>query len=185
MENLFVDAICQAAVEVLGEKEAFTTLKEMGFPTLIPADASRFSLEDMGMVLARKYNPQTAMGLLIRMGRASLIFLRRYFSDISELGSIENRLKPLDKRFLSSLGVLAQRVSSELSQPTSVSAQDVLSFTWQVRSAQQTYASYYYFGLLEEFCTWLDSRKTYQLSCANDDAISNAYQINLTIKDPQ
>ena len=80
------------------------TLKEMGFPTLIPADASRFSLEDMGMVLARKYNPQTAMGLLIRMGRASLIFLRRYFSPIfpNWAASITD-LKPLDKRFLSSL----------------------------------------------------------------------------------
>jgi hypothetical protein len=185
MENLFVDAICQAAVEILGEKEAFTTLKEMGFPTLIPADAPRFSLEDMGLVLARKYNPQTAMGLLIRIGRASLIFLRRYFSDISELGSIENRLKPLDRRFLSSLNVLAQRVSSELGQSTHVSAQDALSYSWQVRSTQQTYACYYYFGLLEEFCTWLDSRKTYQLTYADLDPISDAYQFNLTIKDPQ
>jgi hypothetical protein len=185
MENLFVDAICQAAVEILGEKEAFTTLKEMGFPTLIPADASRFSLEDMGMVLARKYNPQTAMGLLIRMGRASLIFLRRYFSDISELGSIENRLKPLDKRFLSSLGVLAQRVSSELDLKADVAAQGGLTYAWQVRSAQQTYASYFYFGLLEEFCSWLDSRKTYQLNYADMDAVSDAYQINLAIKDPQ
>ncbi len=185
MENLFVDAICQAAVEILGEKEAFTTLKEMGFPTLIPADASRFSLEDMGMVLARKYNPQTAMGLLIRMGRASLNFLRRYFSDISELGSIENRLQPLDKRFLSSLGVLAQRVSSELDLSAEVAAQAGLTYAWRVRSTQQTYASYYYFGLLEEFCTWLDSRKTYQLIYANSDAASDVYQINLTIQDPQ
>ena len=172
MENLFVDAICQAAVEILGEKEAFTTLKEMGFPTLIPADASRFSLEDMGMVLARKYNPQSAMGLLIRMGRASLIFLRRYFSDISELGSIENRLKPLDKRFLSSLSVLAQRVSSELGQPTHVSMQDALSFTWQVTTPQQTYSLYYHFGLLEEFCSWLDARKDYQLVYADKDESS-------------
>ena len=169
MENYFVDAICQAAVEILGEKEAFTTLKEMGFPTLIPADASRFSLEDMGVVLARKYNPQTAMGLLIRMGRASLIFLRRYFSDISELGSIENRLKPLDKRFLSSLGILAQRVSSELGQPTQVSALNTLSFTWRVQSPEQTYTMYYHFGLLEEFCTWLDARKDYQLVYTGKD----------------
>jgi hypothetical protein len=169
MENYFVDAICQAAVEILGEKEAFTTLKEMGFPTLIPADASCFSLEDMGVVLARKYNPQTAMGLLIRMGRASLIFLRRYFTDISELGSIDNRLKPLDKRFLSSLSVLAERVSSMLGQPVSVSALDALSFIWRVQSPDQVYTIYYHFGLLEEFCGWLDSRKDYQLVYAADD----------------
>ena len=185
MENLFVDAICQAAVEILGEKEAFATLKEMGFPTLIPADVSRFSLEDMGMVLARKYGPQTAMGLLIRVGRASLIFLRRYFSDISELGSIDNRLKPLDKRFLSSLEALARRVSSELDLSAEVMAQGGLTYAWQVGSAQPIYASYYYFGLLEEFCTWLDSRKTYQLVYADMDANSDGYQINLTIQDPQ
>ncbi|BBB49412.1 hypothetical protein [Pelolinea submarina] len=185
MENYFVDAICQAAVEILGEKEAFTTLKEMGFPTLISADASRFSLEDMGVVLARKYNPQTAMGLLIRMGRASLIFLRRYFSDISELGTIENRLKPLDKRFLSSLGVLAQRVSSELDLSAEVAAQGGLTYAWQVQPAQQTYAIYYHFGLLEEFCTWLDSRKNYQLNYAGSEAGSDSCQITLTVKDPQ
>ena len=160
-------------MEILGEKEAFTTLKEMGFPTLIPADASRFSLEDMGVVLARKYNPQTAMGLLIRMGRASLIFLRRYFSDISELGSIENRLKPLDKRFLSSLGiVLAQRVSSELgSEQLEVAAQEWADLcTWQVRSCcSRPTRSTTTFGLLEEFCTWLDARKDYQLVYTGKD----------------
>ncbi|MDK2979899.1 MAG: hypothetical protein PWQ55_246 [Chloroflexota bacterium] len=169
MENYFVDAICQAAVEILGEKETYAALKAMGLPTLVPADASRFSLEDLGLALAGKYDPQTAMGLLIRIGRASLIFLRRYYNDISELGSIENRLKPLDQRFLSSLEVLAQRVSQELDQKVQVSAEDGLSYLWQVQPAEQTYAIYYHFGLLEEFCTWLDSRRDYHLVHAADE----------------
>jgi len=185
MENYFVDAICQASVEVLGEKETYATLKAMGLPTLVPADASRFSLENMGLALAGKYDPQTAMGLLIRIGRASLIFLRRYFSDISELGSIENRLRPLDKRFQSSLGILAQRVTEELGHPTQVSIQEGLSYTWEVQSLRQTYAIYYHFGLLEEFCSWLDSRKNYQLTYAGNEANLNSSQINLMVKDPQ
>lgn len=170
MENLFVDAICQASVEILGEKEAFGSLKAMGLPTLVPADASCFSLEDLGVVLARKYDPQTAMGLLIRVGRASLIFLRRYYSEISDLGSIDNRLKPLDKRFLISLTRLAECVSSELGQPVSILAQDALSYSWQIQSPDQVYSMYYHFGLLEEFCNWLDSRKDYQLVHAGNDA---------------
>jgi hypothetical protein len=185
MENFFVDAICQATVEILGEKETFTVLKDMGLPTLIPADASRFSLEDMGVVLARRYDPQTAMGLLIRVGRASLIFLRRYFGEISDLGSIENRLQPLDKRFLNSLAVLAKLVSSELDQRVAISARNGLSYSWQVQPVRQTYAVYYQFGLLEEFCNWLDSRKSYQLIFPDQEAIANEYRINLTINNPQ
>lgn len=186
MDSLFSDAICQAAIEILGEKEAFATLKEMDLTALTPAEASRFSLEEMGLIFARKYNSQTAMGLLIRIGRASLIFLRRYFPDISELGGIDNRLKPLDKRFPASLAVLAECVSAELDQPVTVTGVDGLSYTWQIQTQTPIiYSAYYHFGLLEEFCGWLDSRKDYQLVYAADESTSYSADLHIHIREKE
>ena len=71
-------------------------------------------LDSIAAELSANFGEETTRGLLIRMGSASLTFFRKYFSEIAQLGNIENRLKPLDRRFLSSLNSLAAVLSNEM-----------------------------------------------------------------------
>jgi len=180
MDSQFVEAICQAVVEILGEKEAFLVLKEMGVSSFNVADSSRYSLVLMGRELTRKHDRPTAMGLMIRIGRSSLTFIRRYFNQISELGGIDNRLKPINKRFPYSLDILARTASAELGEEIKVIFQPDLSFEWQIMTNDFSFTPYFHFGLLEEFSYWLDARKDYQIVYAADET-DNGFA-NLTIR---
>jgi len=183
MESHFHEAICLAAVEILGEKEAYNVMKAMGISSFSNASSSRYSLAELGRELAHRYDPQIAMGLLIRLGRASLTFLRRSFPMISELGAIENRLKPVDKRFPFSLNVMAEVAGAELGSTITVTGQSGLSYDWKVETADPYFTPYYHFGLLEEFCYWLDSRKDYQIAYAIDPSDSGLADLNIKIKE--
>ncbi len=124
--------------------------------------------------LRANFGEETTRGLLIRMGSASLTFFRKYFSEIAQLGNIENRLKPLDRRFLSSLNSLAAVLTNEMGTEIKVESTNTAHFEWRTIKPKNTpdakiYASYFYFGLLEEFCNWLDARKNYLLNYAPDD----------------
>jgi hypothetical protein len=41
---------------------------------------------------------------------------------------------------------------------------------------------YFYFGLLEEFCSWLDTRKNYILNYAADETIKDLDVITIEIR---
>jgi hypothetical protein len=183
MDSLFIEAICLAAAEILGEKDAYDILKEIGVSSFSAADTSRFTMASFGNALARRYGPQVAMGLMIRIGRASLTFLRRFFPEISELGGIENRLKPLDKRYSDSLGILADLAGGELKDPVKVVDQDGLSFEWQVNTTDPSCTPYYHFGLLEEFCYWLDARKDCRIVYAAEERKAHFAVLSIQIKD--
>ena len=183
MDSLFIEAICLAAAEILGEKDAYGILKEIGVSSFSAADTSRFVMASFGNALARRYGHQVAMGLMIRSGRASLTFLRRFFPVISELGEIENRLKPVNKRFPYSLQILADLTGRELKDPVKVVSQGGLSFEWQVSTADLSYTPYYHFGLLEEFCYWLDARKNCQIVYAVEEGVASFALLSLQIKE--
>lgn len=185
MDSQFIEAVCLAAVEILGEKDAFLILKKTGVRSFTSFDSNLFSLEKLGGELAQKYGAQTAMGLMIRIGRASLTFLRRFFPQISALGEIENRLVPLDKRFPNSLKVLAEVTALELGDEVIVDCTGNLSYDWQINARYQSYTPYYHFGLLEEFCYWLDSRKDYQMIYAADAAVVDSRQIHVNIHEKE
>ncbi len=163
MEAQFLEAICLASVEILGEKEAFQVLKGLGMSSFSALDPSRFTMERYGRELAKRHDDQVAAGLLIRIGRASLIFLRRYYEPIGVLGAIDNRLKPIEKRFPDSLKVLAGEIGGAMSTKVETSAEDALTYSWRLDMPERVFEPYYHFGLLEEFCNWLDSRKDYQI----------------------
>ncbi len=183
MDSQFIEAICLATAEILGEKDAYLILKEMGMSSYSAVDTSSFDLASLGNLLAKRYDPQIAMGLMIRIGRASLIFLRRFFPEISELGSIENRLKPVDKRYPYSLKILADMAKKELKDTIKVLEQDGLTFEWQIASADLFFSPYYYFGLLEEFCYWLDARKKSQIAYAENINEQNVAALAIQIRD--
>lgn len=146
-------------------------------------------LDKVAVELCAFFGEETTRGLLIRMGSASLTFFRKYFPDIAQLGSIENRLKPLDRRFLASLNKLAVVLSGEMGTVFKINSRNATNFEWQnqkslVDSNKPILAPYFYFGLLEEFCSWLDSRKNYILNYAADENQKELDLISIEIRNP-
>lgn len=138
--------------------------------------------------LSAQYGEETARGLLIRMGNASLTFFRKYFSKVAQLGSIENRLKPLDRRFLASLNTLAEVLSCEMGSSLNVNSKGARSYLWQIKKSNGDQIAsqlppYFYFGLLEEFCDWLDTRKNYLLNYAAGENYKDMDVISIEIRD--
>jgi hypothetical protein len=185
MDSKFLEAVCLASVEILGEKDAFQVLKGLGISSFSTLDIGHFSLEHYGQELVNRYDVPTARGLLIRIGRASLIFLRRYFREIAELGDIDNRLKPIEKRFLYSMNVLAKTTGEELGKEIQVSASDSFTYQWRLYALNAVFEPYFHFGLLEEFCNWLDSRKDYQIIYVTDVTESEYTELVIRIKEKE
>lgn len=145
-------------------------------------------IEKTASVLVTLYGEDTTRGLLIRMGGASMIFFRKYFSHIAQLGSIENRLKPIDRRFKESLEKFAGVLSNEMGKPISILQRNGRTYEWQVginddAFNNQGFVAYFFFGLLEEFCLWLDSRKNYLLNFESANAQNDPIEITIQIRD--
>jgi hypothetical protein len=185
MEAQFLEAICLASVEILGEKETFQTLKGLGMSSFSALDPSLFTMERYGQELAKRHDEQVAAGLLIRIGRASLIFLRRYYETIGLLGAIDNRLKPIEKRFPDSLKVLAGEIGGEMGTKVETAAENALTYRWRLDAPERVFEPYYHFGLLEEFCNWLDSRKDYQIVYALQGAQGKAAELTIHVREKE
>jgi hypothetical protein len=145
-------------------------------------------LEKVVSELLARYGEDVSRGLLIRMGNGSLNFFRKYFSEIAQLGSIENRLKPVDRRFLFSLNSLAEVISGEMGDTFSVTARNPRSYLWEKKlnaddSKIKPITTFFYFGLLEDFCSWLDSRKNYILNCEVSENCMDMNAISIEIRD--
>lgn len=140
-------------------------------------------------VLTDRFHPVTAKGLMIRIGRASLNHLRRYSDYVSELGSLENRLKPVSKKFDYSLNLLADFFSNDHVLFTVISPEK-MRYVWQIKfeigkSKDGDLFPYYFFGLLEEFCNWLDARKNYQMGYGAENNNSGLEEIYIEINEAQ
>ncbi|MBM3136962.1 MAG: hypothetical protein FJZ98_02115 [Chloroflexi bacterium] len=126
-------------------------------------------IDHIGNLLVQDFGQMSAQGILIRAGRASLIFFRRFFSEVDELGDLQNRLKPVDRRFFHSMEILAEIWSREMGVFASVRKVDrgefiwSMAVTWSEIEKNQIFLPYFAFGLLEEFCAWLDARKSYRI----------------------
>jgi hypothetical protein len=170
--NPVLRSVYLALLEILGQDKAEDLFKALDIdPQVLPNSDAHHQviniLDQVGNDLEKEYGNMAAQGLLIRSGRAALNFFRRYFPDVAELGSLSNRLKPVDKRFLTSLESLANLWSRETGWSASVEMTNRATFKWILQSDtggnRYLMAPYFLFGLLEEFCTWLDARKSYQI----------------------
>jgi hypothetical protein len=144
-------------------------------------------LDKVAVELCAYFGEETTRGLLIRMGSASLTFFRKYFPEIAQLGNIENRLRPLDRRFLSSLNSLAAVLSGEMGTVFKIDTRNTANFEWQNQKSKNdpdspVLSPYFYFGLLEEFCNWLDTRKNYLLNYAADEHNKDMDVITIEIR---
>jgi len=172
IQNPLVHIFYQSLLEILGEAQALEVLKRqgLGLPSIdttnLPSSIAEV-FSNTGRQLTEEYGEMTARGLLIRSGRASLGFFRRHFSQLADLGSLENRLIPLERRFKKSLDVFAELWSKQTGLDSVVEITNRLEFTWQMKlapeNADQNLTPYFLFGLLEEFCAWLDARKSYRI----------------------
>jgi hypothetical protein len=171
-QNPFFHILYQSLLEIIGPEQVIELLKRQGLDLKsCSAEKSPFLMADIlgriGSQLSKDHGIMATRGLLIRSGRASLVFLRRYFSQVAGLGSLENRLHPLEKRFKDSLGAMASFWSQQTGLDSEVELIGQLEFTWRMKlspmNEDQNWASFFLFGILEEFCLWLDARKSYQI----------------------
>jgi hypothetical protein len=174
IQNPVLQSVYLSLLEILGQDQAANLFKEQEIdPDILSAgevigDAS-FVIDKIGDSLLREFDQMAAQGLFIRAGRASLVFFRRFFNQVAELGSLENRLKPVDKRFFHSLRSLADLWSHETGLPSTIEQVNQREFKWLmavpfvIDGRNQTFLPFFIFGLLEEFCVWLDARKSYRI----------------------
>lgn len=173
-QNPVLQSVYLSLLEILGSDQAVNLFKEQGIDhELLPTGEVEGDVADLidriGDSLNRDFGQMAAQGLLIRAGRASLTFFRRFFPQVADLGSLENRLKPVGKRFFHSLESLADLWSRETGLTSNIEQVDQGEFKWIMTiptakgEVKKTILPFFLFGLLEEFCTWLDARKSYRI----------------------
>jgi hypothetical protein len=183
IKTIFLRSIYEAAIEILGTSESVLI-----FSTIInwdgtgePPDIKNKPefLSDLGNEFAIRFQRNTAKGLLLRIGDSSFTFLRRNLMKLVELGSIENRLKPISKRFDHSLGILAEDLSALSGLEIRAIKKNQNSFCLEItRNVEDDLFSsdlhlYYFAGLLRAFCIWMDSRKEYFINVNEEDEVGN------------
>jgi hypothetical protein len=174
IQNPVLQSVYLSLLEILGPDQATNLFMEHEIvPDMLSVgevigDAA-VVIDKIGDSLLREFGQMAAQGLFIRAGRASLVFFRRFFNQVAELGSLENRLKPVGRRFFHSLESLADLWTRETGLTSTIEKVDQGEFKWlMARSTakgeeNQTILPYFLFGLLEEFCAWLDARKSYRI----------------------
>ena len=187
----FLIVIFSSLVEILGEGTAQAFAQESGFSETnskvhFRTDGTRL-ITELGGWLSRRYDSLTAKGLFIRLGRSSLTYLRRLDNEIASLGNIENRLKPVDRHFDFSLDVLGSRLQEISGFGITVEVAGKREYEWKIVKqdkcgSDQFLLPYLFFGLLEEFCVWLDSRKDYRISYQDGEEFDRS-TINILIRD--
>ena len=183
IKTIFLRSIYEAAIGILGTSDSVLI-----FSTIInwdgtgePPDIKNKPefLSDLGNEFAIRFQRNTAKGLLLRIGDSSFTFLRRKLIKLVEPGSIENRLKPISKRFDYSLGILAEDLSVLTGLKIKAIKKNQNSFCLKIaRNVNDELFSsdlhlFYFAGLLRAFCVWMDSRKEYFVNVNEEDEVGN------------
>jgi len=182
IKTLFLRSIYEAAVEILGTSDSvliFSTIINWDGAGEIPEIKNKPQfLSDLGNEFAIRFQRNTAKGLLLRIGDSSFPFLRRNIKKLTELGSIENRLKTISKRFDHSLGVLAENLSALTGLEIKAIKKSQNHFCLEIaRSVNDDLFSsdlhlFYFSGLLRAFCVWMDSRKEYFINVNEENEVN-------------
>jgi hypothetical protein len=169
--SIFLRSVYEASIEILGRSDSiliFSTIINWDGSGEIPdIDNEPKFLSDLGNDFAIRYQRNTAKGLMLRLGDSSFTLLRRRQKKLHELGSIENRLKTISKRFDFSLGVLSENLSVLTGLNISTIQKSENSYCLEIAGYEndELFSSdmhlFFFAGLLRAFCAWLDSRKEY------------------------
>jgi len=165
-------SVQEAALEILGRQEAhkiFGTAFEPNAQAAALSDESALDLiAEISNELSLKYHLNTARGLLLRIGDAAFPKIRRRVAHLNDLGSIDNRLQPLDRRFPIALEILVSVISSVMEIPIALDVQDGHCYRVnRTRNPEDARTGdldlYLIAGLLRAFGFWLDSRHEYRV----------------------
>ena len=181
IKTIFLQSIHEAAIEILGTSDSvliFSSIINWDGTGEIPEIQNRSQfLSDLGNEFAIRFQRNTAKGLLLRIGDSSFTFLRRKLKNLIELGSIENRLKPISKRFDYSLSILADNLTALTGLEIKAIKKNQNSFCLEVaRNVNNELFSsdlylFYFAGLLRAFCEWMDSRKEYFINVNEENEV--------------
>lgn len=191
MRKEFLRSIYDASTEILGRLEAdniFTsavgcTGKDILDQQSLPSDF----LSNLSAEFSIRFQQNTAKGLLIRIGDAAFSFLRKRISGLHDLGSIENRLKPLAKRFADSFEILAENLSGGFGMQinSSMIGEGMYCLEFGERDDLQSSGDlhlYFFGGILRVFGLWLDSRKDYAIDFGKTDSSSGKQRVCLLVR---
>lgn len=192
MRAQFLKSIYDASTEILGRPEADNLFSSaVGWTGKDDLDGIILNsdfLFDLSGEFSIKFHQNTAKGLLIRIGDAAFSFLCKRIDDLNELGSIENRLKPSDKRFVDSFDVLAENLSRGIGMKIKPTLQEKGSYCLEFfgDKAPQFSDLYLYFfgGILRAFGLWLDSRKKYTIDVGKTAAGGMENRVCLLVQTP-
>jgi hypothetical protein len=185
-----IQQIIESAIQrILGSDDTPGNSRSLEFPQVSSkrkGGSTYFEdLETFGTALSGKYDELTAKGLLIRIGRETFNIVRQSEPDISALGSIKNRLKPINKRFNDSLKITVDWFSVNFGFAVKNKEDAVFTYCLEFERKDNPifYSPFFLFGFFEEFCHWLDARKNYRL-VYNKPEESKTGEIRIEISHP-
>ena len=169
----FYSSVREATVEILGRQEANKV-----FNAILEADQTnkddtpsipRDFLTGICDEFSIQYQPNTASGLLLRIGDAAFMLLRRKIKVVNELGSIENRLRPFNIKFETSLQSLAEFLEQAMRMPIKTKSTEQKCYCLEISKKRSSQSGegldlYFFAGILRAFGNWLDSRRDYQIT---------------------
>jgi len=163
-------AITEAALEILGADETRKVFSSLQSDTPGEDDPLKAYelISRMGNEFAIRYHHKTAQGLLVRIGESTFSILRKALSPISEMGSLENRIRPMGERFEKDTGNLAKILSDLFGRTFKGEKTDEENYCLSIlMDDQEAYpddlSPYFFLGICRAFGTWMDSRKEYWL----------------------
>lgn len=195
MRSKFSLSVQEAAVEILGRQEVQqkfgSVLGTEHSSPILSSDPAMNLLAEISSEFSIKYHLNTARGLMLRIGEAAFSKLQMRFDDLHALGSMENRLLPLEKKFSNALTVLVDIISSVIGASFTVEARG--DYCYCVVDSRQGAAAmngdldlYFIAGLLRAFGMWLDSRRQYLVQVGSDHGPRDcAGSVCLHIQPPQ
>ncbi len=191
MHGLFYSSLKEAAVEILGRKEAqhiFDGTSAFSLSQISKtASASPPALTEISDAFSIKYQLNTARGLLMRIGDASFIKLRRKFDQVNKLGNIESRLRPFEKKFQSALHSFSTFLSGLLNRPIDIEDCEDDCFCINISEVPGSASAggmelYYFAGLLRAFAMWLDSRREYSVAVLPEESNQSSGRVCLHVR---
>jgi len=191
-QSLFLQAVYEGTIEIMGKTKTeliFSAISyEIGNGGVIENITPKI-FADIGNEFAIRYHINTAKGLMLRIGEASFSYLRKKNQKLKEMGKIENRLKPIAKRFEESLESLAENLSELTALKIRAKKTNDSAYSLEIvdDEIEKIFSSdlhlYFFMGLLRAFSGWLDSRKEYSFQInENKNGSSMGNKVNLQFK---
>jgi hypothetical protein len=187
MRNEFFQSVYQAVIEILGRQEAMKVFNAVLGPDY-SEDAPLFDpktnlLTGISDEFSILYQLNTARGLLIRIGDAAFSKMCKKLDALNALGEIENRLRPFNQKFESSVIKLGDILSAASGK--TITFESTKNDCYCMHLSDRSLQSYFYAGFLRAFGIWMDSRRDYQAVVRSGDSEKDHDEVCLCVSAAQ